>query len=54
MGIYERVLNLLALKYVDDVILNAPLTINEHFIQEIGIDLIVHGKNHYVMLDDKD
>ena len=45
LGIYERVLNLLALKYVDDIILNAPLHINEQFIKENKIDLIVYGKN---------
>lgn len=53
MGIYERVLNLLALKYVDDIILNAPITINEHFIKENQIDLIVHGENHYFDIEDE-
>ena len=46
LNLQERVINLLALKYVDDVIIAAPWIITEDLIKSMKIDLIVQGSNN--------
>ena len=46
MNINERTLNLLALKYVDDVIMGAPWKITEDMIKTLNISLVVQGSYH--------
>lgn len=41
MNLQERVLNLLAIKYVDEVIMGVPYEVNEHLIKNFKIDLVV-------------
>jgi ethanolamine-phosphate cytidylyltransferase len=43
LNMQERVFNLLALKYVDDVVIAAPWIINEDLIKSLRIDLVVTG-----------
>eukprot|EP00358_Blepharisma_japonicum_P006522 CAMPEP_0202940322 /NCGR_PEP_ID=MMETSP1395-20130829/389_1 /ASSEMBLY_ACC=CAM_ASM_000871 /TAXON_ID=5961 /ORGANISM="Blepharisma japonicum, Strain Stock R1072" /LENGTH=339 /DNA_ID=CAMNT_0049634741 /DNA_START=194 /DNA_END=1213 /DNA_ORIENTATION=+ len=46
MNLHERTLNLLALKYVDDVIMGAPWEITEDMIKTLNIQVVVQGTNH--------
>lgn len=39
----NRVEILRAIHYIDDIIFPAPLVISQEFIQQHGIDLVVHG-----------
>jgi len=43
LNLQERVFNLLALKYVDDVVIAAPWTITEDLIKSLKISLVVQG-----------
>lgn len=43
LNMQERVFNLLALKYVDDVVIAAPWGITEDLIKSLKITLVVHG-----------
>ncbi len=40
----ERILNLLSLKSVDDIVLDAPYIITESFIANFNISVVVNGK----------
>ena len=46
LNLQERVFNLLALKYVDDVVIGAPWAINEDLIKSLRVDLVVAGSQH--------
>lgn len=46
MNLHERTLNVLALKYVDDVIMGAPWTTTEDMIKTLNISVVVQGSNH--------
>jgi len=41
----ERILCVLAMKYVDDVVIGAPQKPNETFLKRLGITLVLSGKN---------
>ena len=43
MGINERILNILSLGVVDDVIIEAPYFIDENFLRDFNISLVVEG-----------
>ena len=45
LNVLERTLNLLSLKYVQDVIIGVPNKISTQFIQENKIDVIFKGNN---------
>lgn len=44
MNINERVLSVLACKYVNEVIIGAPLSVTEDLMQEFKVDVVCHGK----------
>ena len=46
MNLNERTLNLLATKYVDDVIMGAPWNITEDMIKSLNISIVVQGSFH--------
>ena len=46
MNLNERTLNLLAMRYVDDVIMGAPWEITEDMIKTLNISLVVQGTLH--------
>lgn len=52
LNLQERVLNLLAMKYVDDVIIGAPWKITSDLIKSLNIDLVVQGTE--LKYDDKE
>ena len=43
LNLQERVFNLLALKFVDDVVIGAPWVINEDLIKSLRLSVVVHG-----------
>jgi len=43
MSIQERVLNVLAMKYVDEVIIGAPWKLTDHLIKSLNIQVVVQG-----------
>jgi len=43
MNLYERTLNLLAIRYVDDVIMGAPWEITEDMIKSLNVSVVVSG-----------
>ena len=43
LNLQERVLNLLALKFVDEVIIGVPYKVNEQLIKNFKIDQVVEG-----------
>jgi ethanolamine-phosphate cytidylyltransferase len=45
LNLQERVFNLLALKYVDDVVIGAPWGITEDLIKSLKINIVAHGSN---------
>lgn len=44
MNLHERVLNVLSCKYVDDVIIGAPFTINADLMEQFNVDVVCHGQ----------
>ncbi len=40
MGVHERCLNLLACRYVDDVIIGAPPRLNKHIISTLNVSAV--------------
>ena len=42
MSLHERVLMVLACKYVDDVVIGAPYEISHDFIKSLGIQKVVN------------
>jgi ethanolamine-phosphate cytidylyltransferase len=43
LNLQERVFNLLALKYVDDVVIGAPWIITQDMIKSLRVNMVVHG-----------
>jgi len=41
MNLYERTLNLLSIKYVDDVVIGAPWAVTEEMIKNYNISVVV-------------
>jgi len=44
MNVYERVLTVLACKYVDEVVIAAPEKVTKDFVKGLNIQAVVHGK----------
>lgn len=51
MNLHERVLTVLACKYVDEVIIGAPYHITEDMIDSLNLSLVVHGDDPVDLLD---
>lgn len=51
MNLHERVLSVLACKYVSEVVIGAPYTVTEDLIDHFKVDIVVHGKTP-VMADE--
>ena len=46
MNTHERTLSVLSCRYVDEVIIGAPVAITEQFLQDLSIDVVVHGSQY--------
>lgn len=44
MDTFERAMNLLACKYVDDVVIEPPQKVTKDLIEQLKIDIVCHGK----------
>jgi ethanolamine-phosphate cytidylyltransferase len=53
MNINERVLNVLSLKYVDEVIIAPPYHINEEMLSNMKVDMVVRGTSPQQLLPDE-
>lgn len=51
MNLYERVLNVLAIRYVDEVVIASPWEVNEDLLKSLNISLVVQGTIPKVDLD---
>ncbi|XP_053211034.1 ethanolamine-phosphate cytidylyltransferase-like [Panonychus citri] len=47
MNLHERVLSVLACKYVNEVVMGAPYTISEDLMDHFKVDLVCHGITRY-------
>lgn len=45
--LHERVLNILACKYVDDVIIGAPFKITERLLKDLNVSVVVKSLEYY-------
>ncbi|KAJ8953984.1 hypothetical protein NQ314_007177 [Rhamnusium bicolor] len=44
MNLHERVLSVLACKYVSEVVIGAPYTVSKDLMEHFKVDVVVHGK----------
>lgn len=44
MNLHERVLSVLACKYVSEVVIGAPYTVTKDLMDHFKVDIVVHGK----------
>lgn len=51
MNLHERVLSVLACKYVSEVVIGAPYTVNKDLMDHFGVHMVIHG-NTPVMDDE--
>jgi len=54
MNLHERVLSVLACRYVNQVIIGAPYNVTKEVIDQFKIDVVVHGKTQVTHLDGVD
>lgn len=46
MNLHERVLSVLACKYVSEVVIGAPYSVTEDLMEHFKVDVVCHGKTH--------
>lgn len=51
MNLHERVLSVLACKYVSEVVIGAPYTVTKDLMEHFKVDVVVHGETR-VSLDE--
>lgn len=51
MNLHERVLSVLACKYVSEVVIGAPYSVTQDLMDHFAVDIVIHGKTP-VMLDE--
>lgn len=44
MNLQERLLSILACKFVDDVVIGAPFMVSPELLEHFNISMVVHGK----------
>lgn len=44
MNLHERVLSVLACKYVSEVVIGAPYTVTKDLMEHFKVDVVVHGE----------
>lgn len=49
MNLHERVLSVLACKYVSEVVIGAPYIVTKDLMDHFKVDLVVHGKTKIMM-----
>merc|ERR1712212_847658 len=46
MNLNERTLSVLACRYVSEVVIGAPYTVDDNLMKHFNVDLVVHGSTH--------
>jgi len=46
MNIHERVMSVLSCRYADEVVIGAPYCVTQEMMDQLKIDLVVHGDDH--------
>jgi len=46
MNIHERVMSVLSCRYADEVVIGAPYTVSKELMEQLKIDVVVHGDDH--------
>lgn len=54
MNLHERVLSVLACRYVNQVIIGAPYVVTEELLNQFNVKVVVHGKTEVTSLDSVD
>ncbi|KAF7272413.1 hypothetical protein GWI33_014800 [Rhynchophorus ferrugineus] len=54
MNLFERTMNVLACKYVSDVIIDAPYKVTQQLMDEFKIDLVIHGQTPIMKMKDEE
>jgi len=54
MNLHERVLSVLAYKYVDEVVIGAPYEVTKSLMDHFKVDVVCHGETKICDLDDND
>lgn len=54
MNLHERVLSVLACRYVNQVIIGAPYNVTKELIDQFNINVVVHGKTTVAHIDEVD
>lgn len=47
MGVHERILSILSLKYVDEVIIGAPLKVEDNLLKNFNVSVVVKGEDYF-------
>ncbi|KAL5281171.1 Pect family protein [Megaselia abdita] len=53
MNLHERVLSVLACKYVNEVVIGAPYCVDENLIEHFNVDVVCHGQTPIALEDGK-
>lgn len=53
MNLQERILSLLACKFVDEVVMEVPYVITDEFLEHFNIDIVCHGKTPICLDENK-
>lgn len=48
MNLHERVLSVLACKYVNEVVIGAPYTVTKELLDHFKVDMVLHGKTSII------
>lgn len=54
MNIYERVLSVLACKYVNEVVIGAPYSVTKDLMEHFNVDVVCHGQTPIVPEENSD
>ncbi|KYQ94250.1 phosphoethanolamine-cytidyltransferase [Tieghemostelium lacteum] len=54
MNLQERLMSVLSCRYVDEVIIGAPFHVTKDMIDNFHINIVVHGDDPVVMIDEND
>merc|ERR1711962_887887 len=49
MNLHERTLSVLSCRYVSEVVIGAPYTVDENLMKHFNVDLVVHGSTSVVL-----
>jgi len=44
MNLHERVLSVLACRYVDEVVIGAPYVVSQDLLDHLNVSVVAHGK----------